>query len=130
MSEGQFSPKSLERLQSCDSRLQILFQDVIQYQDCSILVGHRCEADQNAACSSGKSELIWPNSKHNSQPSLAVDAGPSPINWGNIEAFKLFGAFVKLRAKALSIPIRWGGDFHSFKDYDHFELVESEQSDA
>lgn len=126
----EFSPTSQTRLAGCDARLQTLFNDVIQHQDCAILVGHRCEADQNAACSSGKSELIWPNSKHNSQPSLAVDAAPSPVDWENIESFKLFGMFVKLRAKALNIPIRWGGDFHSFKDYDHFELVESEQSDA
>lgn len=125
-----FSLKSLERLAQCDFRLQQLFQDVIQHQNCAILVGHRCEADQNKACTEGKSELVWPNSKHNSQPSLAVDAAPYPIDWENIESFKLFGMFVKLRAKALNIPIRWGGDFKSFKDYDHFELIEAEPTDV
>lgn len=124
----KFSQTSQSRLAGCDPRLQELFQDVIQHQDCAILVGHRCEEDQNAACINGKSELVWPNSKHNTQPSLAVDAAPYPIDWDNIESFKLFGMFVKLRAKVLGIPIRWGGDFRSFKDYDHFEL--EDQYDA
>ncbi len=122
----EFSPTSKSRLAGCDARLQRLFNDVIQHQDCSILVGHRCEEDQNAACAAGKSELVWPNSKHNSQPSLAVDAGPSPIDWDNIDGFKLFAEFVKLRAKALGIPVVWGGDWKSFKDYDHFELDETQ----
>ncbi len=118
----QFSPNSASRLHTCHLDLQRLFQDVIQFQDCSILVGHRCEADQNEACSSGKSRTPWPTSNHNCQPSRAVDVAPSPVDWADIERFKLFGAFVKMRAQALGINIRWGGDFKSLKDYDHFEL--------
>jgi len=120
-----FSEKSKERLQSCHSDLQKLFFDVIQMADCAILCGHRDEADQAAACAKGNSNTPWPTSKHNSCPSLAVDVAPYPIDWNDIQRFKDFATLVKERASALGIAIRWGGDFRTLADYDHFELVES-----
>ena len=119
-----FSDLSLQRLSTCDARLQKLFNDVIQARDCSILVGHRDEAAQVIACSTGKSNTPWPTSKHNSAPSMAVDVAPYPIDWSDIEAFKDFADFVKERAEALGISIRWGGDFTTIRDYDHFELID------
>lgn len=117
-----YSQSSNERLETCHPDLQLLFRDVIQTRDCSILVGHRCEMDQDIACASGKSDAPWPTSKHNSQPSRAVDAAPYPVDWEDIAGFKAFAAFVKLRAQVLGIAIKWGGDFRTLKDYDHFEL--------
>jgi len=42
-----FSEKSLARLSTCDSRLQRLFQQIVQDFDCSIIEGHRDEARQH-----------------------------------------------------------------------------------
>lgn len=119
-----FSETSKTRLQTAHPDLQRLFFDVIQGWDCAILCGHRDEADQAAACAKGNSGTPWPTSKHNSCPSLAVDVAPYPVDWADIQRFKDFAAYVKGRAEALGIAIRWGGDFKSLKDYDHFELVE------
>lgn len=121
-----FSAISKERLATCAPELQTLFNDVIELRDCSILVGHRCQADQDIACAAGKSKAPWPTSKHNSEPSQAVDVAPYPIMWGDIAGFKEFSGFVKERAAALGIAIRWGGDFISLKDYDHWELGDSD----
>ncbi len=118
-----FSTVSQQRLGTCDPRLQRLFQDVLQGRNCSILVGHRCQADQDTACAAGKSHTPWPTSKHNSVPSRAVDVAPWPIDWQDIAGFTEFAEFVKQRAQMLGIAIRWGGDFTSIKDYDHFELA-------
>lgn len=118
-----FSSISAERLATCDQRLQDLFNDVIQTKDCSILVGYRCQADQDAACAAGNSQTPWPTSRHNCQPSHAVDVAPWPIKWEDINGFREFASFVKQRAAALGIPIVWGGDWISIKDYDHFELA-------
>lgn len=119
----KFSATSTARLQTCAPALQELFNAVIEIQDCSILVGHRGQEDQDKACAAGKSQTPWPTSCHNSTPSRAVDAAPYPIDWNDIERFKQFAAVVKGIADARGIKIRWGGDFKTFKDYDHFELV-------
>ncbi len=103
---NQFSPNSLARLHTCHLDLQRLFQDVLLYPDCSILVGHRCQADQDLACAAGKSHAPW------------------PIDWDDIGRFQAFALLVFARAAALGIGIRWGGDFTTIKDYDHFELLD------
>lgn len=121
-----FSDISKERLSTCHPDLQLLFNDVIQGWDCSILVGHRCEEDQNKACAEGKSHTPWPTSKHNSQPSMAVDVAPYPIDWSNIDRFRDFANYVQSRADALGIKIRWGGTFSRLSDLDHFELIEQD----
>lgn len=118
-----FSAISLERLATCHPDLQRLFNDVVQTHDISILVGHRCEADQDIACREGKSHTPWPTSCHNAMPSRAVDVAPYPVNWGDIDGFRKLAAFVKERASALGIGIRYGGDFRTLPDYDHFELT-------
>src|SRR5579871_2009363 len=68
-----FSPKSLVNLETCHPDLQTLFKEVIQTMDCTILVGHRNQEDQEKAFEQGNSKEHWPNSKHNSIPSMAVD---------------------------------------------------------
>lgn len=118
-----YSAISQARKATCHVDLQRLFDDVIKYRDCAILVGHRCQEDQDKACHDGKSHTPWPTSKHNSEPSRALDAAPYPIDWNDIDRFKEFAAFVMFRAKVLGITIRWGGDFETLKDYDHFELM-------
>lgn len=120
-----FSQTSLDRLATCAEPLQRLFNDVIQHQDCSILVGHRCKEDQDIACQAGKSHAPWPTSAHNFDPSRAVDAAPYPIDWADLQRFRDFSALVKERAAALGIAIRWGGDFKTLADLDHFELTET-----
>lgn len=121
---AKFSTRSLERLRTCDPRLQELFEEVIKHYDCTVLEGHRGEQKQNQAYWEGKSKVKWPDSKHNKVPSLAIDVAPYPVDWENIERFKEFGAFVKGVAAAMGIKIRWGGDFKSFFDGPHFELVD------
>lgn len=128
-----FNQNSLSRLSTCDVRLQKLFMTVILAYDCSILCGHRGEAEQNEAWQNGFSKLKWPNSKHNSMPSLAVDAAPyiggRPI-LNDRELLTLFAGYVLGTAERLEIPIRWGGDWNGnwivadeiFQDLYHYEL--------
>lgn len=77
--------------------------------------------------------MKWPKSKHNSQPSLAVDVAPYPIDWKDERRFILFAGFVMGIAKAKGINLRWGGDWNgNFRvgddgklfDAPHFEMVE------
>ncbi len=118
----RFSVKSMQRLSTCDNRLQHLFYEVIKETDCTILCGHRTEAEQEAAWKGGNSQVRWPNSKHNSNPSMAVDVAPWPIDWKDIDRFKKFAVVVQKKAKDLGIKVEWGGDWVRFKDYPHWQI--------
>lgn len=128
----KFSQRSKARLATCDRRLQSLFNEVIQHVDCSILEGHRDEETQDEYYADGKSKLMWPQSRHNRTPSLAVDVAPWPIDWSNADRFIYFAGIVMGIAEGMALPIRWGGDWNrnydpsdeSFLDLVHFEIDE------
>ncbi|MFA5695933.1 MAG: M15 family peptidase [Bacilli bacterium] len=129
-----FSKNSLDKLHTCDTRLQKLFMEVIKERDCIIICGHRGKEDQEDAYNRGVSKVHYPNSKHNSEPSMAVDVAPyysdSPhIHWNDIDDFIAFSNIVKDCANRLEIDIIWGGDFPKiyntkFTDYPHYEIKE------
>lgn len=123
-----FGKRSRNNLAQCHQDLQVLFNEVIQYTDCAVICGHRGEKAQNEAYDNGFSQLKFPQSKHNSKPSMAADVVPWPIDWGNIKRFIDFGNFVLHIAMSLykdgkiSHKVVWGGCWASFPDYPHFEL--------
>lgn len=122
----QFSKSSQAKLDTCDGRLQRLFNEVIKYQDCSIVCGFRGEEEQNAAFDAGFSKVRWPKGKHNKNPSKAVDVCPYPIDFKDEARFIEFGKLVKEVAKRLDVVVSWGGDweetFGGGKDYPHWEV--------
>jgi peptidoglycan LD-endopeptidase CwlK len=128
----QFSDRSLSNLTTCDTRLQLLFQRVVRDFNCTILEGHRGKDRQNQLAEEGKSQVQWPDGRHNTMPSLAVDVTPYPIVWDDRERQTLFAGFVLATAKAMGIELRWGGDWdgdtevrdNRFDDLVHFEIVE------
>jgi len=121
---NKFSKRSLEQLSTCDQRLQDLFMKVLQDMDCTIIEGHRGKEKQDRMVREGKSKAKWPRSKHNTIPSKAVDVMPYPIDWNDLERLSKFSELVKKTAKRMNIKIRWGGNFKSFFDGPHWELVE------
>jgi peptidoglycan L-alanyl-D-glutamate endopeptidase CwlK len=128
----RFGSRSRQRLDTCDERLQRVFEEVVEVIDCTILEGERGEERQNFLYDSGQSKVRFPNGKHNSSPSLAIDVAPWPIDWENRERFVLFAGYVLGVAKNMGIALRWGGDWntnwdtqdHTFFDGPHFELVD------
>jgi hypothetical protein len=127
----KFSTASIEKLNTCHPDLIRLFTEVVKHYDCTILCGQRGQAEQDEAFRTGKSQLVWPNSKHNQRPSLAVDVAPYPIDWKDRERFYHFAGFVKAMAITMGIKIRHGGDWdgdndlkdQNFFDLPHFELL-------
>lgn len=141
----KYSRRSKDRLSQCHRDLQVLFAAVLQGWDHTILTGHRTKAEQTGKYLAGQSKVQWPNSKHNSLPSMAVDAAPWPIpdQWGaassvEYEKFRYFAFYVLGVADILKETglighaVRWGGDWdrdkdvsdQRFNDLVHFELVE------
>lgn len=125
----RYGKASKARLATCHPEIQRLFNSLIKDYDVSIICGHRTEAEQNAAVNSGNSKTLYPNSKHNSLPSLGVDAALYPIDWNDVGRHYMFVGIVRERARELGIPIRCGADWDSdfatndqtFNDLVHFE---------
>lgn len=126
-----FSQRSKDKLATCHPLLQDLFNEIIKTIDCTILDGHRGRAEQNRLHKLKRSRVKYPDSKHNADPSNAVDVAPYPIDWTNIHRFYMFVGYVRAKADQLNIPIRCGADWDSdwltgdqtFDDLPHFELI-------
>ena len=126
----KFGKKSKEQLATCDKRLQEVFNEVIQFVDCSVLEGHRGQERQDQLYIEGKTKVKYPNGRHNSNPSNAVDVTPYPVDWADRERQTLFAGFVIGLARAKGIKLRWGGDWdqdfqvmdNRFDDFPHFEV--------
>jgi len=127
-----FGHTSQANLDTCDPRLIDLFTTVAKYFNCSVICGHRNQYDQNKAVAEGKSKTSWPESKHNTLPSKAVDVMPYPIDWQDKDRIYMFVGIVRGIAALKGIPIRcgadWDGDMQvkdqNFHDLPHFELVD------
>lgn len=126
-----FSQFSKDQLATCDQRLQDLFNEVIKYYDCRVECGFRDQSDQELAFSQGNTTKHWPDSKHNTNPSQAVDVNPWPFRWSRERESIYFAGFVMGIAQKMGISIRWGGDWNqdhdlqnqTLNDYPHFEVI-------
>lgn len=133
-----FSKESFSKLSTCHPDLQTIFYDVIKSFDCKVLEGFRTKEDQEKAFAAGNTKIHWPQGKHNSQPSMAVDVSPYPVDWKNLPRFYWFAGYVMGIAQRLkdegkiTHSLRFGGDWdrdkdindETFKDLVHFELAQ------
>lgn len=130
---------SLARLQTCDPRLQEIVVAVSKEFPITVICGHRSEAEQNKAVAEGKSQTPFPQSKHNSFPSMAVDIAPIEfvtgkpiIDWKDAARFYYLAGHMMREAINRGVPLRFGGDWdkdtelkdNKFNDLPHFEIVE------
>lgn len=133
-----FGKSSKDRLITCHPILQELMWRTVEERDCSITCGHRNEVDQNQVYEKRLSRVRWPNSKHNSLPSMAVDVVPWPEKWESESAFLdlyevIRDSWASMVAENLTEDycLRWGGDWdgdgdrkdQTFDDLPHWELV-------
>ena len=99
--------------------------------DFTVLQGTRSKEEQDDLFAKGLSKVRYPNSKHNTVPSLAVDLAPYPIDWKDSIAFSHLAGIVRSCAADFGHGGRWGGDWdndgesndQSFMDIGHFELL-------
>lgn len=125
-----FSKASIDRLNTCDSRLQKILHEVIKVRDFTVLCGHRDKEAQDEAYKNGITKLKWPHSKHNVKPSLAVDVAPYPIDWKDTKRFRDLWFLIDAEAKKQGVTLRSGADWdmdgddkdEKFLDYPHVEI--------
>jgi peptidoglycan LD-endopeptidase CwlK len=117
----KFSERSLQQLNTCCHELQDICNEAIKEMDFTVICGHRGEKEQNEAFERGASKLKYPNSKHNINPSIAVDIAPYPIKWTDKKRFIELSKIMKRIAKEKNIELVWGGDW-KMQDLVHFEI--------
>jgi len=135
MTMYKFGNTSKKRLSTCHEDLQAICNETLKLMDITVLEGHREKDKQDAAYKAGNSKLKYPQSKHNSQPSRAVDIAPwvnGQVPWDDAKYFYFMAGIVMKVAADLGVKLRWGGDWdsdnnfddQSFDDLVHFELVD------
>jgi peptidoglycan LD-endopeptidase CwlK len=137
-----FSFISKQRLSTCNMELQILFNYVIQFYDCTVVCGYRTKAEQEKALADGLSKVGYPGT-HSTKPSIAIDVAPyeaTGIDWSKTQSAHFAGfvmgcASLLLKFGYIKHKIRNGADWNSdnniddttFWDANHFELILSEE---
>jgi len=125
-----FSKSSKERLETCHPLIQDWLNEIIKWRDCTVAWGHRGEDEQNEMFASGLSRCKYPESKHNTDPSLAVDVYPyvngRMVNGSYDEDDILidrFIGFAQAVAALRGIPIKSASEWKGFiGDLGHWEL--------
>lgn len=144
----RYGRTSTMHLDTLEPELRQLFVDLLALEVCDITIisGRRGEEEQNRLYRENRSQLQFPESRHNGDPngpldaqgvpySLAVDAAPYPIRWKDRERATLFAGLVIGYARARGLALIWGGDWdrdfevndNHFDDLWHFQRVEWEQ---
>lgn len=124
---NKYSRKSQAVYDELDPALQRLLDEVLPLYDHTLLSGYRDKEEQNGLVAAGNSKLMYPKSKHNVFPSVAVDLQPYPYKC--VEDLHYFIGYVKATADRMGIKIRlgrdWDGDNSSsnnWVDAFHIEL--------
>lgn len=117
------SKQSLDKLQGVDERLVNVVKRAIELTqiDFKVLEGIRTKERQEELFAKGTTQTM--NSKH--LVGRAVDLGAlynNTISWDK-NHYHIIAKAMKQAANELNISIRWGGDFKSFFDGPHFELI-------
>ena len=138
-----FGSRSMGRLVTCHRDLQTLMHEVVKIYDISIISGHRSPEEQLALWEKGrdkKGKVIKPDevvtfkdgtkkkSRHNYDPSKAVDICPYPSGYSRTDEFYyMAGVVMSLADRMLADgrienKIIWGGNWENFKDLPHFQI--------
>jgi hypothetical protein len=109
-----------------------MVDELLKYMDVSLAWGHRTEEEQNSLYPKYTS-VQWPDSKHNTYPSEAVDIQPYPYPRTENDLRASLGymaGICMLIAEREGFSLKWGGDWNrngdvtdnGFDDLFHLEL--------
>ena len=132
----KYGKHSERELETVHMSLGLIAREALAYGiiDLGAFQGYRGMIEQNEYFKMGKSEAEWPNGKHNSKPSLALDIVPyvaGRLSWNKLHCCVAAGVILSAAVK-LGIPIRWGGNWdcdgepitdQDFQDLVHYELL-------
>lgn len=118
----QLGLKSIKRMQGVHPDLVRVVERAIEISDIdfTVLEGLRTRERQEALVKAGASKTL--RSRH--LTGHAVDLAAlvdGVINW-EPEVYANIAQAMKAAASELDVPVQWGGDWKTFKDYVHWQL--------
>jgi peptidoglycan LD-endopeptidase CwlK len=121
-----FSEFSKKNLLTCHPDLRQIAEAAIARIDFMVTEGHRNKEKQEEAFLNKTTKVHYPNSMHNTFPSLAFDFVPFPFgwtdkDWNDIKRFQAVRDILAEEAGNLGIEILWGGAWGW--DSPHIELI-------
>lgn len=126
----KFSAKSLSKINhpKFHPKLRLLLLEAIKTSpiDFTVIETVRTIEQQKVYVAKGTSKTMKSRhipSTNKSGLCEAFDIAPYPINWKDIQRFKDLSIYIKKIARQLNISITYGGDWVTFKDYPHYQLV-------
>jgi len=126
----KFSQRSLNNLKGVHpDMVRLMFESIKTSPiDFVIVEGVRADERQKELFKAGKSKCDGVKNKSNHQVKPdgyghAVDLYPLPIQYSDPKPYIELSKHIKSVANKLNIKIRWGGDFKSFIDRPHWELL-------
>lgn len=124
---------SVRQLDTCHPKLVRLITEVDRRLskrkviDLKVQCGHRGQLAQEQAFKDGFSAKHWPDSRHNTLPSTAVDITPYPQAWADNELIMFLVGYVLAVANDIDIEIDVGALWHK-RDRPHIQLTDYELS--
>jgi hypothetical protein len=114
-----------EKLKNAHRFLAYWFHNYVKlnWPDAHVSCSHRNKYDQEWLFIDKKTELHWPNSKHNKIPAEALDLFQINDKGKGIWDVKFFTDLNQHNLDS-GIDFTWGGNFEKLRDYCHFEMKE------
>lgn len=125
----RFSQRSKDRLVGVHPDLVKVATRALELTpvDFGITEGVRSLETQKKYFAEGKSQTM--KSRHLHGFAVDVVAYPKDKDTWNMKYYRMIADAFKQASKEFNIPIKWGGDFLTFKDGVHFELLSSAYPD-
>lgn len=119
-------PRSEKNLAEVEPELGAVIRNASQAEPFIVIYGIRTVEAERKAVASGHSQTM--HSRHlpdKTGKAAAVDVMSAIHGFAPGHEAVVFGAIaraIKASADELGIPIEWGGNWHSLKDWGHFQL--------
>lgn len=111
------------KLKDAHDKLGEWFRDMKgKHPSLHISWSYRDKASQEQAVSHGASKLHYPASAHNKMPSLALDVFQIDES-GRASFDPVFCAKLNSESQAAGYTLKWGGQWKSLGDSDHFQIT-------
>ena len=113
----------------CEQKLSLAHPELVKWfhdlkgrhPDVHVSWSFRDAASQTQAFKDGTTKLQFPQSAHNKQPAMALDIFQID-DTGKGKWDPVFCAKVNEESLSLGYALKWGGQWKSLGDNDHFEL--------
>lgn len=117
----RFSKRSRENLKGVHPDLQAVAHEALKITPVDFVVteGVRSVERQKRLFEAGATKTM--NSRHLTGRAIDVAAWVGEVRW-DWPLYDAIAAAMKSASKKLDVPIKWGGDWITFKDGPHFEL--------